>query len=1105
MGDLKAVAPQPVPIDPPPPVQLLANRQASVSQLARLLETTPYCAMHGDVGSGKTQLIVLLSRHLGRGTIWVRMRQQTADQASLALDAAIAATSRVRPSPLFTAWYSKACRALGSQALIVLDDLPRVLANDQLSTRLAILVKICDEQGLRIVSTSPYELPIALREQMGALVVPAKVPPFSDDEIEELFLAHGMPPGFNIRKFIPMLEAVTRRHPMLLAAAARYMASADWALDWGVLECFLKGVFAEELKPDTQRMLLATMPDPSTRNLLYRLTLADLFFTKEQAVVIAAVEPALDRPVERFDGAVGLWIQREHASTYSLSPLLGNKGLDLSATTQRTIHMALADGILKKRVLGPVEVLKGFSHFARAGALQRAAALLLSALMDFNDLEETPDDWGLLALWTHVQMPTEIDLTVRLLLRAQQCVAFLRRGKDTEYLLNDFDKLLSQAGQAQALATTVGCTLLALRLRDDQPSRANRYLSRALASVSNLTLPDGTPVTIPGDARLEHLLWATASAARTDADVQSCLSVLEGLSPDQLSRVFESEHAENGCVVFCDGLWLREAAKPPEEQQWAAVLEQLKTIEETAARLGGHTLKACAIRARIRVLGECIKDLDRALSVATQSLESLGPDPRSRFLVMEVAGSVCVYSQRWSDATKWLNEAATLGDNSFPILRVNALIALSDALSHTMDAAAAIPPCQQAVQIARSVAVLSEITLIHALGESAISSWYAGDRHSAYTFIEECFERLLSCRNEEPIWKKTFMVTGYVCSYLSIVARYGKLPEGMTQNEPPRRGVYNDIDPDVAKLYESNRDWVIAAQLATLAAALGDDEGAATWALRAVEMGRTAQGGEISGALKLFALTQAILDQRYLDAFELAVGATAAVVSSATRPQEQQPSGLLPPKSLSELSASDLEALSIETVLFMGLVPIAFGLATTWLDDAESAGEAATSAAARCRELAHGTNSPEMWNQAADAVVRAFSTGASMDELKELGEQFASISTSLQITCYLGAMLRARPEHALKIHLIIIPLLESRLRDQGAYRRVVVPFLRRFWENKLEQSPFYFRCPQQTLELVKGTEITPAQLAGRKLLEEVCRSLGYIPNADERSWLNNPS
>src|SRR5439155_18736594 len=108
-------------------------------------------------------------------------------------------------------WYSKACRALAPRTLIVLDDLPRVLANDHLSTRLAILAEICAERGLRIISTSAYELPIAVQEQMGTLVVPTKVPPFSGDEIEELFIAHGMPRGVNIRKFIPMLEAVTRR------------------------------------------------------------------------------------------------------------------------------------------------------------------------------------------------------------------------------------------------------------------------------------------------------------------------------------------------------------------------------------------------------------------------------------------------------------------------------------------------------------------------------------------------------------------------------------------------------------------------------------------------------------------------------------------------------------------------------------------------------------------------------------------------------------------------------------------------------------------------------------------------------------------------------
>src|ERR1035437_10230243 len=159
--------------------------------------------------------------------------------------------------------------------------------------------------------------------------------------------------------------------------------------------------------------------------------------------------------------------------------------------------------------------------------------------------------------------------------------------------------------------------------------------------------------------------------------------------------------------------------------------------------------------------------------------------------------------------------------------------------------------------------------------------------------------------------------------------------------------------------------------------------------------------------------------------------------------------------------------------------------------------------AARCRELAQGTDSPGRWNQASDVMARAFNPSILMDELKDLGEQFVSISASLQIICYLGAMLRTRPERSLKIQLTIMPLLESRFGDEGAYRRVIVPFLRRFWQNKLKQSPFYFRLPQQTLQLIKGTEIDAVQFAIRNLMTEVCRSLGYTPDTEERNWLNS--
>jgi hypothetical protein len=1106
VGDVKAVAIQPLPIDVPPPVQHLSSRDASVGHLVEALKASPYCAIHGEVGSGKTQLAVLTYRRLGGRAIWVRARTMTCEQAGQALDAAISAVSSVRPGPIFANWCSKACRALGRKTLIVIDDIPRVIPDDHLGMRLSILADIAAVSGLRIVSTSAYELPIAVQEQLGALVVPAKAPPFSDDEIEELFLAYGMPSRLGIRTFIPMLEAVTRRHPVLLAAAARHMASEDWSLNWSVVEDLLRGVFAQHVKPDTMHVLLATVPDASTRNLLYRLTLAGPFFTKDCAAVVAAVRPSLDRPIERFNEVLGLWVQQENASTYSLSPLLGNLDLDLSVTTQHETHLALADEIMRKRVLGPVEVLSAVAHLVGAGAVKRAAVLLLMALMDFNELEEVAESWGLLGVWADTKIPTEVDLTLRLLLRAHQCVAFLRRGRDAVYLLNDFDDLLSQAGEAEALAITIGCALLAVRLRDERPSRANRYLAKSLACGDKLTLPGGASVAILGEAALEHMLWGTASAAKNEVDVKSWLSVLEGLKADQLSRVLNSEFADYGSVIFCDGVWRREVAKPFDQRQWSPVLDQLKAIEQTSSRLGAETLKACSLRARICVLGECVKDVDGALDLATQSLESLGNDSVKRFLLTEVAGRVCVYAERWSDAARWLNQSSVLRGDAYPILRVDALVALSEAVSHTVSAAAAVPPCEQAVRTARSTPDIPEITLVQALGENAIASWYAGDKVSAYKHVQECVERLLSLRSDKTTWKKTFILAGHVCGYLATMASHGKLPDGMTDYAPPKRGLFNASSPDLANFYDPNREWVIAGQLALFATALDDDEGAASWALRAVEMGRTAQGGEISGILKLYAITQATLDERYLDALELALEATTAVVSSITRAKDgQPPSSVSPPTSLSELSMSDLEAQSVERALFLGLLPVAFGLAAAWLNDAASATDAAVSVAAKCRELAQGTKSPEMWNRAAEVMVAIFRAEVSMDELKDLGENLASISSSLHSICYLGAMLRARPEHAVRIQLAIIPHLETLLSDLGAYRRVVVPFVRRYWEKRLEESPFYFRSPAHTLERVRGTDTLPFRPSIRKLLGEVSRSLGLRLGPAELTWLADRS
>jgi len=416
-------------------------------------------------------------------------------------------------------------------ALIILDDLPETTGIHSFDTRLLLLNEVCSREGWTLMTTSHEELPLQTRERAGVSLVNQKIPLFDNQQAKELLLAHGAPARLLNEKFVSFLQALARNHPMVLTAIARYLASARWRISSEVIDGLFRGDYAEDLKPYTQRLLKATIADPKSRELLYRLNLAGYSFTKEDVKRVSEVDPEIDLPMERLDDALGLWVQRDSGSRFLISPLLTSLGsTNLPSATGRHVHRVLGLGIMAKGKLGPPDVMTAFSHFHSAGDYDRAATTLIVALNALTRLQGTvPDDWQITSIWADCPLPEEIDLTLRLHLRSLQVIARRQLGKDVHYVLDDFDSLFARAGQNDGFGVVAGAVGLAVDLGGEEPTRINRYLLKAIMALPSLALPDGTAIKMPDQSRFEYLFWRTALGVKSEEELQNWISTVEQL------------------------------------------------------------------------------------------------------------------------------------------------------------------------------------------------------------------------------------------------------------------------------------------------------------------------------------------------------------------------------------------------------------------------------------------------------------------------------------------------------------------------------------------------------------------------------------------------
>ncbi len=442
---------------------------------------------------------------------------------------------------------------------------------------------------------------------------------------------------------------------------------------------------------------------------------------------------------------------------------------------------------------------------------------------------------------------------------------------------------------------------------------------------------------------------------------------------------------------------------------------------------------------------------------------------------------------------------------SFPILRVRALSALSESLARTADSKAALEPSNKAVELARSIANTLPLALIETLGENAIDYWYAGDRKLAYQSFQEAVDRLLSAKANTKNWTKMFMICGHVSGYFSMAAYSGKPPKPFADREPPERGIFLSSNPQIADLYKPNRDWGIAGQLAHFAEAIGDVAEAARWAHRAVQMGRGAMGEEASVMVGMYGLPQAILDGRYKDALELAFAATAAHVALATKPPSKRPSETDDPfeRVLATAPKSIIDE-SEEYALLMGLIPSVFRAASFQADNPAALAATIKELAIACREHGPRTKAPGYWQEAAEVLEASFKDNADVQDLQARGRVLLSQNKSgFFVICYIGMLSSLRAIDALTAYANLVPRLERNLRMYGIYRRVIVPSVNTYWRARIERSPFHFRLPEFTLRQLREAVVLPPETSVKRVLRIVGDSLGSVFSTELIKWLKS--
>lgn len=1107
----------PIPIfEPPPPEENVSPRIQAVGSLAHELTTASWLALAGGSGTGKSYLALLLAARADNCPVWLRFRGLSSEQAAAALDAVFLFLNDAQVLSNRREWYLAVCRRFGAGALLVLDDLPPMVSGDALAQRLELLAHACRDAGTKMITTAVNQLPGALLRLARGLVSPQSAPPLSEVDALEILQGYGAPPGVlgDIRK-VRFLNNVSRLHPALLSAVAIYLREQGWSWTDQQLSDLMLGRFAGDLNEETVGRLLATVTNEQSRELLYRLNLVFGAIDMETVRHLASVDPAVPHPRERITALTGLWLQRETGETLRVSPLISVlKSEDLAEGVRQDCHRVLAQQAIHKGRVTTNDLQNAITHLAAAQEHEQAVLLLVLGLSQIQTALQAGElskpkakRTGLLALLWGTPVAEAVSLNSRLLLRAFQVLLGVEIGADTSYVAADLARQVDAAGIPEATGLLAAAFFAAPHLALSDFEASCRCLVRAAAVLPQATLPDGSPFDLPPKFTAGSMLWLNLTGIRTKAEVMRWLDMLGQVPPEvRRQTLADRSLGDQGLFLLMDRFWLTEARRPLPEQDWDRLLADMDAIEGKARAVGAEFLQATAIRAKILILCEHVKDPDRALAIAEDGLARLPDDPRIRFTLCDAMGrKLSFLDGREHEAQRWLRraeEACEYLPDSLPYERAMTLLALARLADKQGEAGEVVAILTRAVDMVGAMPFLSEIELVKMQGDLAIGQWKQGDQAGAFAALDAGALRLLALKQDSNEWKALFALFGHTAGYMAghMRGQTLRLVDGEPYVLPPLGNFHDSNEEGFAKAYQPDTDVLLPAILARLALAVGQDDRTAYWANRTIETAKNTPGAAIILATTVVDLLPSfLLGGRFSEFFDSVREATFTLTAAMCLHNQVGDAPLIAEMDVEALlggQGSEHWEMAETAMLGSVLVPLALHLGTLALQarrDAVAEGQlirSVSTCTSLCQEMAAISTRPDAWREAASLLEGSFLGSSRMESVVATANSFGADDTALKALAYIGATLErgVSLREACRGQMAVLFYCLQFLAGEASQRLLLVPFLEEFWGQALAKSRILFTPPRlveqefkqacEALETQKAKRIMQAMASG---------------------------
>ncbi|MDR5591328.1 lipase/acyltransferase domain-containing protein [Christiangramia sp. SM2212] len=1031
--------------------QLSGHLSRRSDTIKNLLKLNPYwLAIHGMYGTGKTQLSVLIQEYLDYRTTWINFKDIEEKFFSIKLFDAF----KVKDQNELEAQFSSLSTKIKS--LIILDDLPKLGVSDSVDRIFNDFILCCRKNNIYVLSTSNHKLSNSILTVNEDFVFEIQMPLLTREECNEVLATYPKSEGFELKELI---YDITEGYPLYLQVVCRYLDKMDWEINQDELLSFFTGKLFTDLTDDTLIKFVSNVEDQKTRDLLYRLNIVRTVITDKEIRVVSECDPQIERPFEKVTTIMGIWLQRDR-ERFLVSPLIKRLGTqNVSEALVRDINYELGLSILEKGMINQYEVIHVISYFKEANRYENAGFVILNLLKHCLSNPDYFYDFSLgLYTWYYQTIPAQMPLPIRLLIRSLHLSLALARElenlEEIDFLRKDLIPLVDQALEEKVDVYFPSVILSSSYLKENS-SLALKYFSYYTNSYTYEQLPELTSVKIEEIEEFDqNIMWLLLLKIEDLTALQQWFNQVEAwnrpineLDNDQAFII--SEKLINNFIT---------KEQNSQSPNWIGLVKHFNLIFEKATKLNLEFLRSLSLKMQIQVLSEKLDDILKAEEIFLQKKHLLN-EPRSIFLITDELGRQFYYKGNKEKAKEYLLQVVDYELDKFLISKAETYLTLAK-ITGASSAEKAHSFMTHGLHFVSENIYINEISYIQFKGEFATSLFLLGKTDDAILNFIEGYELLLNTFEENNFYINTQIRYGNAIGYLSYLVKFGNPPgDGYTK---PYRGFISNNN-DLSDLYYPEKLLINVFNIIEYFEIIKDSEKAEYWADKMFSLKEKYE-------LKVFhrmltPLTGYIIIKNQLEeVFELhleILNLTDKLIerdtSKIANPDEKKLVASIQIRERQKRKDPDFD------LIMLALNPIVIYLLTKLLKNEIEVFEFKKI----CRDLidqySENFKNKELLNEL-NYILNHFPTNEK--ESKDLSIYLHNINSEivghLQILTYLICSLQMNSKTAIATHFLLAPTFQ--LYTGSLNDCIIIPFLLKYWNTKLEMEPQAFRNPDKLSE-----------------------------------------